>query len=91
MTVSDFSAAHQDGIGPLFKTLQDMLNIDVPGTKIFDNPDIGWILQPHGTGHISSRIGAIGTNQGDYFRFKGGHKKPLFVTRSSFVEKCKNN
>ncbi len=63
MTVSDFSAAHQDGIGPLFKTLQDVLNIDVPGTKIFDNPDKGGILQPHRTGHIRGRIGTVGTNQ----------------------------
>ena len=70
MTVSDFSAAHQDGIGPLFKTLQNMLNIDVPGTKIFNNPDIGWILHSHGTGHIRGRIGTVGTDQGDYFRFE---------------------
>lgn len=76
MTVSDFSAAHQDGIGPLFKPFQEVLNVDVPGAKIFNNPDTGGILQPHGPGHIRSRIGAVGTDQGDYFRFKRfGHNK----------------
>jgi hypothetical protein len=70
MTVSDFSAADQDGISPFFKNFQDMLNVNFSGTKIFDNPHIPGVLDSHRTGHIRCRISAVGTDQGNNFGFE---------------------
>jgi hypothetical protein len=71
MTVTDLSAAYQKGVGPSLKYHQHMLNIDFSGAEIFHNSDLGRILKPQRTGRIRRRVGAIGTDQSDYFWFKG--------------------
>lgn len=71
MAVTDFSAAYQDGISPGLKHLQDMLNIDLPGTEVFYNPNVPGVLKPHRPGHIGRRIGAIGADHRNNFGFKG--------------------
>jgi hypothetical protein len=70
MTVADLSAAYQNGVGPPLKYHKHMLNIDFTGAQIFYNSDIGRVLKPQGTGRIRRRIGAVGTDQSDYFWFK---------------------
>ena len=70
MTVTDLSAAHQQGIGPLFKGLQDMLDIHLAGAEVFDDPHVMGILEPQGTGHIRRRISTVGADHGDEFRFE---------------------
>ena len=70
MTVTDLSAAHQQGISPPLKGLQHMLDIYLAGAKVFDDSHIVRVLEPQGTGHIRRRISTVGADHGDEFRFE---------------------
>jgi len=51
-----------------------MLDINFAGTEVFNYPHIVRILKAHGSGHIGSRIGAVGADHGDDFGVEGfGH------------------
>jgi hypothetical protein len=71
MAVADGSAPYQHGVGPALEGLQDVLDINLPGTEIFDDPHVVRVLEPQGTGHVRRRIGAVGADHGDEFRFEG--------------------
>ena len=75
MTVTDGSAAHQQGIGTPLKGLQHMLDIHFAGAKVFNNPHVVRVLEPQGAGHIRRRIGAIGADHGDELGFEIHTKK----------------
>jgi hypothetical protein len=72
MAVTDGSAAHQQGVGPPLEGLQHVLDIDLAGAQVFDDPYIVRVLEPQGAGHVRRRIGAVGADHGDEFGFERG-------------------
>ena len=68
MTIAFLSASHEDSVSAIFKRLEQMEGIHRAGAHQLDDAHVRGILQAHGTGEVSSRIGAIGTAEPDYLR-----------------------
>jgi hypothetical protein len=64
MTVPDFSAADQKGVGPRLKGLENVKDIHLPGAQQFYDAHIMGILEPHGSGHVGRGIGTVGAYHG---------------------------
>jgi len=73
MTFPFQSARNEDRICPFLKGREQMEDIHLSRAEELDNPHVGRILQPHGTGQIGSRVCTELTGEGNNLRFVINH------------------
>jgi hypothetical protein len=77
MAVTNLSATHQNSVRPRLERFQNMNGINLACAGQFYNSHGRRVLETHGTGHVSSGVGTVGTHHGYYLGIKVFHDLPF--------------
>jgi hypothetical protein len=65
MAITFMTSRDKDGIRPHLKGLEHMENVNPPGTRHHDDPDVRRVLQAHGPRQIGAGIGTPAAQKTD--------------------------
>jgi hypothetical protein len=73
MAFSLQSAGHEDSVSAPIQGFEEIDWLDFPGAHYLNYANIGWILEPHGSGKVGSRVCAVLAAESRYLWFEFRH------------------